>query len=112
MMKQQNNSNQKWFYFTIPLKLELILWTNYVHCMMLREIRDVEVWSFFWSHECGVNSQIIFTSNNIDINVVRRIYLRELSKSLTSEHQQRKALMTNLAPEVRMRSQEATSVVP
>lgn len=54
----------------------------------------------------GVNSQIVFSANNPNTKLIRRLYLKELSTLLTAEHVQRRSMMRNLPPEVRTRRQE------
>lgn len=83
-------------------------------CALYDVARNTRRWPmvifFGLMNVAGVNSQIIFTSNNIDTKTSRRIYLRQLSNALTSEHQHRRAVVTNLPPEVRLRRQEAAGV--
>lgn len=53
----------------------------------------------------GVNSQIIFLANNINDNICRKSYLRDLALALTNEHVVRRSLLANLPTEVRQRRQ-------
>lgn len=54
----------------------------------------------------GVNSQIIYIAKNTTTTCIRREYLKELALSLTSEELQRRSLLTNINPEIRLRRQE------
>lgn len=58
----------------------------------------------------GINSHIIFTSNNPNVDLKRRRYLMKLVRELISEYQKYRATLTNLPRQVRYRRQEAAGM--
>lgn len=54
----------------------------------------------------GINSQIIYISNNPNTKSVRRKYLKQLAVGLADQHLKRRSFMKNIAPAVRQRRQE------
>lgn len=60
----------------------------------------------------GVNTQIIYASNNKIYNITRRLFLRELALSLTEDHLKRRSLEKNVPPSVRERRQEVAGTLP
>ena len=54
----------------------------------------------------GINSQIVYLSNNSNKEVIRRVYLKKLSAELAEDHQKRRSMQLNIAPSIRQRRQE------
>lgn len=54
----------------------------------------------------GINSQIIHASNNQNIQIIRRKFLKQLAVGLVDQQLKRRSFMTNIAPAIRQRRQE------
>ncbi|GBN25163.1 PiggyBac transposable element-derived protein 4 [Araneus ventricosus] len=84
-------------------------------CMAYDVARRSQRWPmavlFFLLNFAGINSQILYCSNcDESEQLTRRLFLKELSVSLTDEHIKRRSTLTNIAPEIRLRRQEVTGI--
>ncbi|VEN49604.1 unnamed protein product [Callosobruchus maculatus] len=58
----------------------------------------------------GINSHIIFSSNNPSEDLIRRKFLMQLVRQLVSDYQKHRATQTNLPRQIRNRRQEAAGI--
>ena len=54
----------------------------------------------------GINSQVIYASNNPDKKILRRLFLRQLANDLVKPHLQVRSAMSNIPRSLRLRLQE------
>lgn len=84
-------------------------------CATYNVARNTRRWPmvifYYLMNLAGINSQIIHASNNQNVQIIRRKYLKQLAVGLVDQQLKRRSFMTNIAPAIRQRRQEVAGTL-